>query len=90
MSIAHDAGAHRFATSQDGVEAHLDYELAGRTMTITHTIVPPEIGGRGIAGHLVQAAFDAARAQGWTVRPQCSYAADWAQKHPEVQDLLAR
>lgn len=88
--ISHDQDAHRFATMIDGVEAHLDYELEGTTMTITHTIVPPEIGGRGVAGHLVQAAFAAARSHGWKVRPQCSYAAAWAQKHPDVQDLLAR
>ena len=88
--VHHDAGAHRFVTAADGVEAHLDYELTGSTMTITHTIVPAQIGGRGIAGRLVGAAFDAARAKGWKVNPQCSYAAGWAQKHPEVQDLLAR
>jgi predicted GNAT family acetyltransferase len=88
--IAHDENAHRFATTVDGVQAHLDYELAAGTMTITHTIVPPEIGGRGIAGQLVEAAFAAARAQGWKVSAQCSYAAAWAQKHPDVQDLLAR
>jgi predicted GNAT family acetyltransferase len=89
-AIGHDAVAHRFAVTADGVEAHLDYELSGRTMTITHTIVPAEIGGRGIAGQLVAAAFDAARAQGWRVVAQCSYAAAWAEKHPEVTDLLAR
>ena len=89
-SIGHDAVAQRFAITVDGVEAHLDYELAGKTMTITHTIVPPEIGGRGIAGQLVAAAFETARAQGWRVVAQCSYAAAWAEKHPEVKDLLAR
>lgn len=89
-AISHDSQAHRFVTTADGVEAHLDYELAASTMTITHTIVPPAIGGRGIAGRLVAAAFDTARVQGWKVRAQCSYAASWAQKHSEVQDLLVR
>ena len=87
--IHHDGKARRFATRVDGVEAHLDYELSGGTMTITHTIVPSEIGGRGIAGQLVSAAFEAARDAGWKVRAQCSYAAGWAQKHPEVSDLIA-
>ena len=89
-NIGHDAVAQRFAITVDGVEAHLDYELAGTTMTITHTIVPAEIGGRGIAGQLVAAAFEAARAQGWRVVPQCSYAAAWVEKHPDVKPLLAR
>ena len=87
--IHHDRNAHRLATRVDGVDAHLDYELAGNVMTITHTIVPSEIGGRGIAGQLVAAAFDAARDAGWKVCTRCSYSAAWAEKHPEVRDLLA-
>jgi len=88
--IHHDAGAHRFITREDGVTAFVEYELDGAVMIVTHTIVPPEIGGRGIAGKLVEAAFAHARAAGWRVRTQCSYAAAWAAKHPDVQDLLDR
>jgi predicted GNAT family acetyltransferase len=57
-------------------------------MTITHTGVPPEVGGRGIASALVQAALDVARAEGWKVVPACSYAAVWMQRHPDYLDLL--
>ena len=88
--IRHDTASQRFVTEADGTQAFLEYELDGGTMTITHTIVPPEIGGRGIAGQLVAAAFEAARAQGWKVHARCSYSAAWAQKHPDVADLLAR
>lgn len=87
--IHHDAVAGRFTTRVDGVEAVLDYRLAGDLMMIEHTGVPPEIGGRGIAGRLVRAAFDHARGQGWQVRPACSYAEVWAQRHPEYHSLLA-
>ena len=66
----------------------LDYGLASAVMTITHTEVPAEVGGRGIASALVRAALDAARAEGWKVVPACSYAAVWMQKHPEYRDLL--
>ena len=45
-SIEHKPQQHRFDTVVDGVTAHLEYELAGGVMTITHTIVPPAIGGR--------------------------------------------
>ena len=57
-------------------------------MTITHTGVPPAVGGRGIAGALVQAAFDWARGAKRKVVPACSYAAQWARKHPEYSDLV--
>jgi hypothetical protein len=57
-------------------------------MTITHTGVPAEVGGRGIASALVQAALETARGEGWKVLPACSYAVAWMQRHPAYADLL--
>lgn len=81
--ISHDPSAHRFATDVDGMRAQLDYTLAGRAMTITHTRVPPEIRGRGIAADLMSAALRTARAAGWKVTPACSYAVAYMAKHPQ-------
>ncbi|TPG10595.1 N-acetyltransferase [Rhodanobacter glycinis] len=93
FAIQHDRAAHRFETKVDGAECELDYTLttglAPAVMTITHTGVPPEVGGRGIASALVQAAFEAARSEGWKVVPACSYAAAWIGRHPEYRDLCA-
>lgn len=89
MTISHDHHAHRFETRVDGVPCVLDYTLDDAVMTITHTGVPSEVGGRGIASTLVQAAMDEARAQGWKVVPACSYAVAWMQRHPEYADLRA-
>lgn len=93
FAIQHDRTAHRFETWVDGAKCELDYTLAAHltttVMTITHTGVPPEVGGRGIASTLVQAAFDAARNEGWKVAPVCSYAAVWIGRHPEYRALCA-
>jgi predicted GNAT family acetyltransferase len=82
-TINHDQGVHRFTTEVDGTRAELDYTLAGGIMTITHTLVPPAIGGRGIAAQLMEAALSAARAAGWSVNPACSYAESYLEKHPQ-------
>lgn len=94
-SISHDPGARRFTTVVEGKRAHLDYTLDGHVMAITHTVVPPAIGGRGIAAELMRAALDAAHGAGWSVNPICSYAAAYLLKHPQedpgkqhVDDLL--
>ncbi len=87
--IQHDSAARRFAVDADGHQGHVEYELGDGVMTITHTIVPAAIGGRGIAGDLVQAALDHARGNGLKVAPQCSYADDWMRKHPDYEDLRA-
>lgn len=88
-SIRHDVQARRFLVAVDGHDAFLDYESDGPLMTITHTVVPPVIGGRGIGGELVRAAFEHARAAEWKVRAVCSYAATYARRHPELAPLLA-
>ena len=61
----------------------------GEVLTTEHTLVPTEIGGRGIAGKLVEALIVDARAQGWKIVPQCSYVAAAFKRHPEWADLLA-
>ncbi|MBW3550096.1 MAG: N-acetyltransferase [Proteobacteria bacterium] len=88
LDIRHDTEVCRFATTVDGAKAYLDYEVDDGAMVITHTWVPDEIGGRGIAGMLVEAAFGHARAAGMQVRPVCSYAAGWANRNPQYSQLL--
>jgi uncharacterized protein len=87
ITINHDQAAHQFVTEVDGNHAHLDYTLDGRVMTITHTKVPPAIGGRGIAAELMAAALSAARAAGWTVIAACSYASAYMARHPDQQHI---
>jgi predicted GNAT family acetyltransferase len=87
--IDHLAAQRRFQTTVDGFACVADYTLAGGVMTITHTEVPPQLGGRGIAGELVKAMLDHARSAGLKVRPACSYARSYMERHPETTDLLA-
>ena len=86
ITLSHDPSAHRFTTEADGSQAQLDYTVSGDVMTITHTRVPPAIGGRGIAAELMGAALSTARAAGWSVNPACSYAAAYMAKHPQETD----
>lgn len=90
IGITHHAIPGRFVAEVDGHTANLDYEMADGVMHITHTRVPEAIGGRGIAGRLVEAALHHARAEGWKVRLLCDYARGWAARHPgAVEGLLS-
>ncbi len=51
-------------------------------MSLTHTLVPRPIGGRGVAAELMRSALEIAAANGWTVKPVCSYAVAYMQRHP--------
>lgn len=88
-SIRHTPDQQRFHTRVDGQQAVLEYRLDAGVMTILHTGVPEAIGGRGIAGALMAAAVNTARQQGWLIRPECSYARAYFDRHPELHALLA-
>lgn len=88
LNIHHDPGAREFSVDVDGYVGVLNYDLRGNTMTITHTLVPEAIGGRGIAAELTRFALETARAKGWKVVSMCSYAAVYLRRHPEFNDLL--
>lgn len=88
-AIEHLPERGRFQTVVDGRPCVCDYRLAGRVMEITHTGVPPAVEGRGIAACLVAAALAHARANGWKVRPVCSYVQAYMRRHADTLDLLA-
>ncbi len=66
----------------------LDYDLDGATMTIPHTEIDPEYGGRGLGGVLVQEALDDMRRRGLHVRPLCSFVRHFVDQHPQYADLV--
>ena len=87
--VHHDPVARRFTTVVDGLESEVTYHYDGEILVINHTGVPRPVEGRGIASELVRAAFEFARTAGARVRPACSYAALWVQRHKQYADLLA-
>lgn len=67
----------------------LTWVRRGNARVADHTLVPPAIGGRGVAAKLVEALIADAREQGFRVVPACSYVAVAFRRHPEWSDLLA-
>ena len=90
VTIRHDEAASRFVAEIDGHLAHADYQLDGMRITFTHTFVPPELRGRGLAEHLVRAALAHARLHKLRVVRACSYVAAFIERHREFQDLIAQ
>jgi len=80
----------QYETTVDGHVAYTAYDLEDpNRIVFTHTVVPEELAGRGVAGAIVKFALDDARARKLTVVPQCPYVAAYIKKHPEYEDLLA-
>lgn len=88
----HDAatgGEYRAHVRGSSAIGRLTWVTHGDVRVADHTIVPPEIGGRGIAAKLVEALVADARAQGFRIVPECSYIAAAFKRHPDWTDLLA-
>ena len=84
-----DAGEYRAHVEGQKAYGRLTWVTRDGVRVADHTIVPPEIGGRGIAGKLVAALIADARSQGFRIRPECSYVVAAFDKHPEWADLRA-
>ncbi|UVI35413.1 GNAT family N-acetyltransferase [Brevibacterium spongiae] len=99
FTIAEDAAAHRFTVSHDGkvigVADYVDRETGpddtaeGTVRTFTHTVVEPEWGGRGLAGHLVRYALETSAEAGLKFRTTCSYVHNFLQKNTEFDKHVA-
>lgn len=86
----HDSGAHgEYRAAVAGSEAigRLTYQRRGNTLIADHTLVPPEIGGKGVAAKLVEALIADARETGDKIVPQCSYVEAAFRRHPEWAEL---
>jgi len=89
LNIVHKPEIGRFEAIVDGLRCEADYLLDGHIVRMTHTGVPAQLEGRGIAAALVKAALTWARAQDHQVDPICSYVRIYIKRHPEWQDLVA-
>ena len=83
MNIEHFPEKKVFQTVVDGETARLMCHVVEGPTKKHHTIVPSEIGGRGIASALVKAAYDYALANELVPVATCSYAVKWLERHPE-------
>lgn len=82
-------GEYHANVAGSDVIGRLTYSQQGDVVTADHTIVPPEIGGRGVAAKLVEALIADARKTGFRIVPQCSYIEAAFRRNPEWADLRA-
>ncbi|RGP41728.1 hypothetical protein BPTFM16_02036 [Altererythrobacter insulae] len=94
VQITHHAQGQggKYVAKPDGesTTGYLEWEPRGENMRVaTHTVVPPEIGGRGIAAQLVDRLVEDAKRQGFKIVPQCSYVEAKFKRNPDWANLRA-
>lgn len=86
--VVHNEEANRFEVNVDGHIAVSEYRDEGDHWDVVHTFVPPALEGRGIAAVVTKALFDYAQSNNIKIRPVCSYAVRYAEKHSEYANIL--
>lgn len=74
----------------DGVVAKVEYIREDSILKLTHTKVPDQLRGRGIAASLVEKILVDIKNRGLYVTPQCSYIVTYIKRHPQWTDLIYR
>lgn len=83
VMITNNQLAGRFEISQDGNTAILEYVVSGGQMTLVHTEVPEELGGKGFGGKLVKFALEHAKRNNLRVAAHCEFAQSYILRHKE-------
>jgi hypothetical protein len=86
--IRDNRALQRFELPVEDQIVFADYRRQPGRLVITHVEAPPNLRGKGVAGRLMQAVAEGARAEQVKVLPLCSYARAWLQRHPEYRDLV--
>ena len=79
LTVQHQPEQNRFSLTTGDSEAVLQYRLFERNtqpmIDFTHTWVPPEFRGKGVAEKLVREGLAWARAEGFGIQASCWYVA---------------
>ena len=79
----------RFELDVEEHTAFVTYRKSSSAITLVHTEVPPELGGKGVGSKLARATLDAVRAQARKLTVECDFIRNFMSKHAEYNDLLA-
>ena len=70
--------------------AYITYDEDENTnMHLTHTIVPEELAGKGLARTLLEDVLEELKKNNKKAVAQCSYIVKYQEKHPELSELFA-
>ena len=89
--VHHDHDGQIFTLDIDGHRAYLKYHvLASDSVDLASTVVPPELGGRGVAKILADSAFSWAVDNKIKMKLSCWYLSGYLKRHPKdsVQALI--
>lgn len=83
--------SHRYEFRIDGHIAKIEY-IKNNTgeIYLTHTEVPPVLGGKGIGTQLIEKSLNDIEQQGLHLVPLCPFVTGYIHKHPEWKRIVLK
>jgi predicted GNAT family acetyltransferase len=88
-TVRDNPARHRYELEVEGHVAVAEYRQAAGVITFVHTVVPKELGGKGVGSALARDALEDVRRRGLKVVAECPFIKGFIDKHAEFKDLLA-
>lgn len=88
-TLVHNKQECKYEYHIDGHVAYITYDDQDGNMHLTHTIVPDELAGKGLAKTLLEDVLEQIRKENKKAVAQCSYIVKYQEKHPELSDIFA-
>ncbi|WP_373033534.1 GNAT family N-acetyltransferase [Sulfurovum sp.] len=88
-TLIHNADECKYEYHIDGYVAYITYDDQNGNLHLTHTIVPEELAGKGLARTLLEDVLQEIKKENKKAVAKCSYIVKYQEKNPETSDLFA-
>lgn len=90
IKISENKDRKRFEMVVEGKTALIEYIRAENKMYLTHTEVPKELEGKGVASSMAKQVLQQIKDEGLYLVPLCPFIAAYLKRHPEWKEILAK
>jgi predicted GNAT family acetyltransferase len=88
MRVIDNKEKNRFEAEVDGHTAIIEYMVQPGVLSLTHTEVPKELSGQGVASEMTEKVLLQIELRGLQIVPVCPFIKKYIDKHPEWKSIV--
>jgi len=85
-----NTAAKQYELVVDGKNPRIEYIAVKDKIYLTHTEVPKELEGKGLASKMVLMVLEDIKSRNLTLIPMCPFVAMYIKRHPEWRELVLK